>query len=65
MFVPIHFGFNNHPSNAVMNTSGYAKLPKHLTPRPHTAPSSAEIYRPSSALDTPELSQDNLRTMLK
>jgi hypothetical protein len=38
---------------------------QNLSKRPHTSPSSTEIFRPPAIKDIPELSKENLLNMLK
>ena len=65
MFIPITAGVFDQQMFTSVKTGINGQISQNPPPRPHTAPSSSERYRPSSALDVPELSQDNLRTMLK
>lgn len=65
--MPINFDMGNDQSamsNHNNNNSSLA-VPENALPRPHTAPSFTEMFRPQSALDIPELSEVNLRNMLK
>ena len=65
LFIPINFELNNGRTSISVSHQNHTEIPNYQPPRPHTAPSSNEIYRPSSVTDIPELSQDNLRSMLE
>ncbi|CAF2335899.1 unnamed protein product [Rotaria sp. Silwood2] len=64
LFIPINFGMPNEPQSIPISKSTSPFVSPYSLQRPYTAPSSSEMYRPSSALDIPELSQENLRDML-
>ncbi|CAF0735294.1 unnamed protein product [Rotaria sp. Silwood1] len=64
LFIPINFGMpTEHQPIPISNTSS-PFVSSYPLPRPSTAPGACEMYRPSSALDIPELSQENLCDML-
>jgi hypothetical protein len=65
--MPINFDMGNGKSAVSSNNNNSSSLavPENVLPRPHTAPSFTEMFRPQSALDIPELSEVNLRNMLK
>ncbi len=60
-------GSNGQQSPFINNTNmpNVPPVPPNLLQRPHTAPSSTEMFRPSSACDIPELSEENLSSMLE
>jgi hypothetical protein len=64
-FIPINFGVSTEEQSTSINNSDTFVVSKSLLQRPHTAPGSTEMFRPSSALDIPELSKENLSTMLE
>ena len=64
-FVPIQFEIPPEQQFVSFNNTNMLNIPQNLLQRPHTAPSSTEMFRPSSALDTPELSKENLSSMLE
>ena len=65
VFLPINFGLPAEQQQRSAGDNHSYHGSQNLPRRPHTAPSGSEIFRAPSALDVPELSQANLRTMLK
>jgi hypothetical protein len=63
--MPIQFGGPTDQQFTSPNNNNIFNVPQNLLQRPHTAPSSTEMFRPPSTLDTPELSQENLLNMLE
>ncbi len=59
-----HEGPTSQQAPFIKDTNTF-NVSQNLLQRPHTAPSSTEMFRPSSALDIPELSKENLRSMLE
>ncbi|CAF0773843.1 unnamed protein product [Rotaria sordida] len=67
LFIPINFeaaGEQQSIPIPVNHTSSPYDASPYGLQRSYTVPLATEIYRPSSALDTPELSQENLLDML-
>lgn len=66
MFIPINAGnLDQNPNHLNGKSNNIDDVSRQLVRRPQTAPVTNDIYRPSSALDIPELSKDSLRSMLK
>ncbi|CAF1614029.1 unnamed protein product [Rotaria magnacalcarata] len=64
LFIPISSDMTTQQRPIPIINANTQNVQPHLPERPHTAPGSTDMFRPSSALDIPELSQENLRIML-
>ncbi|CAF4562926.1 unnamed protein product, partial [Rotaria socialis] len=64
LFIPISSDITTQQQPIPISNANTQNVRPHLLERPHTAPGSTDMFRPLSALDTPELSQDSLRIML-
>jgi hypothetical protein len=62
--MPIQFEGSSRQQFASSNGTNTNNTSPKFLQRSHTAPLAAEMFRPSSALDIPELSKENLRSML-
>ena len=65
LFIPISSNVTTQQQPISISNTNTQNVRPHLLERPHTAPGSTEMFRPPSAVDIPELSQESLRIMLK
>ncbi len=64
-FMPVQFRESTAQKSTSINNTNKFNVSKNSLQRSHTAPSSTEMFRPPSVSDIPELSKENLRSMLE